>query len=161
MIELEDSWNKYVELSLKEITQVSKSALKKAAGELKKNTQRNLVSDLGDAATSRGKYFDTLVDAVRITKYDNREDSIAVHVMGTRTTGSGTFRLRFFEGGTSGRKTTGRGKDSYSNKDLKPLRFFERAMRSTPVDEIIVRQIDKAVDKINKKKLTYSQAKGR
>lgn len=161
MNELEESWNKYADLTIKEITKVSKSALKKAAATLKANTQCNVVDLLGDAAVSRGRYFDTLVDGVRVTKYNNTEDSIAVHIMGSRSSSSGTFRLRFFEGGTSGRMTTGRGNTPYSNGDITALRFFESAMSSTPVDDIILTQIDKAVEKINNTNLSYSQAKGR
>lgn len=161
MNKLEEQWNKYADLSLKEITKATKSALKKAAATLKANTQRNVLAELGDAATSRGRYFDTLVDGVRITKYNNREDSIAVHIMGSRATGSGTFRLRFFEGGTVGRMTSGRGTEKYPNGDITAHNFFADAIKSTNTDNIIVTQIDKVVEKINKQKISYSQAKGR
>lgn len=152
MSNLEESWNKYADLTIKEINKVTQSSLKRAAAVLKSNTQKKLVELLGDAAVTRGRYFDTLVDAARVTKYDKRADKIAVHIMGTRDSKSGTFRTRFFEGGTNGRKTTGRGKVKYSNGDITALRFFETAVNNTPIDDIIVTQIDKAVEKINTKK---------
>lgn len=161
MIELEESWNKYAELSLKEMTKATRSSLRKAAMALKKETQRNMIAELGDAATSRGRYFDTLLDAVRVSKFDKRNDSIKVHIMGTRDKGSGTFRTRFFEGGTVGRTTTGTGKKKYDNGDITAHKFFENAISSTPTEDIIVVEINKAVDKINQSKISYTQARMR
>lgn len=161
MIELEESWNKYAELSLKEMTKATKTSLRKAAMALKKQAQRNMIAELGDAATSRGKYFDTLIDAIIVSKYNKRDDSIKVHTMGRRSRGSGTFRARFFEGGTVGRQTTGVAGRPYSNKDLPAHKFFESAIYSTPTDDIIEVEINKAVDKINKSKIDYTTARMR
>lgn len=50
-----------------------------------------------------------------------------VHVMGTRSKSSGTFRTRFFEGGTKTRKT----KKGYNRGKIKALNFFSDARSAT------------------------------
>lgn len=147
MNNLEPQFKEFADLTIKEIDKAARTALNKAANTLKKNTQRTLANALPAALTS-GKYPDALVAGVMRSKYDKNNSMVKVHVMGTRTTGSGTFRLRFFEGGTKERIT----KKGYKRGHITALRFFESATNSTDVNGIIEEALNTAIDKINSKK---------
>lgn len=88
-----------LEKSLKEVLKISeraeKAALKSGAGALKKGVRDKLKATKLKVNSKSSKYNDRLIDAVRSTKVKNGE--IKVHILGTRKSGSGTFRLRFFE----------------------------------------------------------------
>ena len=87
-------------LSTKKILGIEKKALRKAANELRKTSRANLRKEL-PKANKKGKYNDTLIDGVRSSVYEVTEGMEAkVHIMGSRKKTSGTFRARFFEGGT-------------------------------------------------------------
>ena len=75
-----------------------KRALTRGAIVLKDRTRQNLQSVLPASSNHNPKYNDTLQDAIRNSKVSI--DHVTVHILGTRNSGSGTFRTRFFEGGT-------------------------------------------------------------
>lgn len=80
---------------LKVMERAEKSALRKGAAVQKKSVKK-AVKDTGLNVTKKNpKYIDRLIDAIRSSKPVN--GSITVHILGTRKTGSGTYRLRFFE----------------------------------------------------------------
>lgn len=82
----------------KEMPNIEKRALYKAAYFLREKLRESLVSSVPKATEHNPKYIDTLVDAVGFSKVDGA--TTIVNAMGTRKKGSGTYRTRFFEDGT-------------------------------------------------------------
>lgn len=89
-------------------TDLYKKALGIIAKEYKETTKNYFKTALPAAARrSQHVYADRLIDAVRISKIKVEGDTVKtkVHIMGTKSSGSCTFRARFFEGGTQERET--------------------------------------------------------
>lgn len=108
-------------------------ALYRGANVLKNQTRENLSSALPASGNPNPKYDDTLQDAIRNSHTEG--DVITVHILGTRASGSGTYRTRFFENGTKDRyQKTYKGvplkKKRFIGR-LKPLRFFSSAIASS------------------------------
>ncbi len=95
-------------------------ALKAGGMVLKKAAQSGFTSS-GISNTPNPKYSDLLSDGIRMTKVDEVEDKLKVHIMGVRSKQSGTFRLRFFENGTRDRY-----QQTYKGQPLKKKRFVGR-----------------------------------
>ena len=127
-------------LSGKDMSKAQKRALSRAGRLLFKQAKQNVASMVPNARTSNPKYSDTLYDGVRIGVQQDSDFRwfVKVHVLGSRSKTSGTFRLRFFEGGTVPRKT----KNAYTDKlgrtypagqnrgQLKAINFFSSAVSS-------------------------------
>ena len=82
---------------------MKKRSLNKAANHLKKDAKKLFKTKLPAATKRNPNYNDRLIDAVRSSKVKEKglgELILKIHVMGNRKKGSGTFRARFFEGGT-------------------------------------------------------------
>lgn len=92
-------------------------ALYHAAYFLRDKIRNELVSKIPKATQKNPRYNDTLVDAVGFTKVDGA--SLTVNAMGTRKTGSGTYRTRFFENDTRDRY-----QKTYKGIKLKKKRFL-------------------------------------
>lgn len=111
-----DFYNQFLGGSL--FREVTAKALKHAALLVKKSTLDALRSDMPEAFDRTGGYYagprhghknghtwrwykDKLSDAVRVGKLKGgfNHQEVKVHVLGTRAKGSGTYRLRFYEGG--------------------------------------------------------------
>lgn len=148
MNEISSQFNKYIDLTTKEIEKATRSALNRAANALKKATERNLAVAL-PASLVKNRYPDTLMGGIMRSKYDKNKSMVKVHIMGTRNSSSGTFRTRFFEGGTKERIT----KKGYKRGHIQALNFFSKATSTTNVDEIIEQQLEKVVNKINASKI--------
>lgn len=114
-----DSVGKSIEEVLKVMSRAEKSALNRGAAVLKKNIKQELQGTDIDLNKPNDKYNDKLIDAIRSSKV--KDGSVVVHIMGTRKSGSGTFRLRFFEGGTKERFAK-----TYNGKPLKKKRALKR-----------------------------------
>lgn len=80
---------------------IEKRALYHAAYYLRDEIRKSFKSKLPKADQRNPRYSDTLVDAIGFTKVDGA--SLNVNAMGTRKSGSGTYRTRFFEAGTKDR----------------------------------------------------------
>ena len=95
------------QLSGKEMAKAQKRALSRAGRLLFKQTKQNVASMVPNSRKPNPKYSDTLYDGVRIGVQQDSDFRwfVKVHVLGSRGKTSGTFRLRFFEGGTVPRKT--------------------------------------------------------
>ena len=81
---------------------VKRRALSKAGNAIKRDARRSFKSKLPKASHKGDKFSDRLIDAIRTSKIKNEgtgELHMKVHAMGSRKSGSGTFRARFFEGG--------------------------------------------------------------
>ena len=108
--------------------------------------------------SSQHGFKDKLIDAVRVSKIKVEGDEIktAVHVLGVRSSGSGTYRARFFEGGTQARETSKEYTDSLGRTykkgkplgRIKALNFFQKAQS---VMSNLTVSLDKVInDLINK-----------
>ena len=116
----------------KEMPNIEKRALYRGAYLLRDKIQQSLISAVPKATQRNPKYNDTLVDAVGFSRVDGA--SLVVNAMGTRKTGSGTFRTRFFEDGTIKRYHKKRNGVRLKKKKyigfIKPTRFFASAVNA-------------------------------
>ena len=148
---LKDEIGDGIDAVSKVMARAESAALRKGAQVLKKNTKSNLTST-GIRIGINPLYIDKLSDGVMSSKV--KEGSIIVHIMGTRKKGSGTFRLRFFEGGTKERyQKTWKGKKLKVPRRLghiKAYGFFNSAVSSSTdevmkaMDEQLTKYIQKA-----------------
>lgn len=135
---IEDTTGRAINEVLKTMSRAESSALRKGANVMKKAV-RDAARKTGVAMTKRSpKYEDCLIDAIRSSKV--KDGSTTVHIMGTNAKDSGTFRTRFFEGGTKVRKQTKiNGKPLAKPRDIgkidaKP--FFNPAISSSEAPAI-------------------------
>ena len=140
------------ELSTKEMRMALRSAIGRVASQLQRATKKQLRMDM-PTATKKGRYSDSLTDAVKRSKIEETkrgEINAKVHIMGSRRTGSGTFRTRFFEKGTAPRRTS----KGYNRGSIKALHFFASAQSAfyAEYDRILSDEIQKAINKINSKR---------
>ena len=130
------------------------AALYSGASVLKEQTKTNLTTMLPASTRQNPKYTDTLLDAIRNTHSEG--DVVTVHILGSRASGSGTYRTRFFEKGTK------QGTRYQKTRNGKPLRkkkfvgqppalhFFSSAVESSEprvihaMEEIINNMMDEA-----------------
>ena len=130
--------SKINQLQTNDLYKIERAALRKSARILYDNTKINLLSSVPKPTQSNPKYTDTLVDAVRMAVHQDNTNNFyfVVHIMGTRKSGSGTFRTKFFEGGTAPRHTKAPYKDrlgrtypaGLNRGSLKPTNFFATAI---------------------------------
>lgn len=151
-------------LSGKEMMKAQKRSLSRAGRLLYKQTRRNVSTLVPKPRVPNPKYSDTLYDAVRMGVYEdsNFKWFLKVHILGSRKKTSGTFRLRFFEGGTVPRKT----KNTYTDRlgrtypagqnrgRLNPRNFFSAAIstKQNEVIEAIQTNIIEEIEKISNSK---------
>lgn len=147
-------------LSGKEMVKAQKRALSRAGRLLFKQAKQNVASMVPNSRKPNPKYSDTLYDGVRISVQQDSDFRwfVKVHVLGSRGKTSGTFRLRFFEGGTVPRKT----KNSYTDKlgrtypagqnrgQLRAINFFSSAVtaKQSEVIEAIETNLLEEIQKI-------------
>lgn len=116
----------------KEMPNIEKRALYRAAYFLRDKIRESLISAVPKATQKNPKYIDTLVDAVGFSRVDGA--STVINAMGTRKTGSGTYRTRFFEEGTVKRYHKKRNGVRLKKKKyigfIKPTRFFASAVNA-------------------------------
>lgn len=112
-----------------DIDRIEKRVLRKGLNEIRKTAKSNLRKALPNATKRSPYYDDTLMSGVMQSITQEGHEIIGkVHVMGTRRSASGTFRLRFFEGGTVDRVKKSTGK---STGKIEPLNFFNNAVSSS------------------------------
>lgn len=147
-----------------EMTKAQKRALSRAGRLLYKQTQQNVNSTVPKAKVRNPKYSDTLYDGVRMSVQQDSDFRwfLKVHILGTRKKTSGTFRLRFFEGGTVPRKTKSGYTDSLGRAypaglnrgQLKSYNFFSTAISSKQNEliEAIGENLIEEIEKISENK---------
>ena len=165
---VEEVFNAFCDLTQKEMNSAVRKALRAGAKQLQSTTKANAVSGIKNRDNTHwydGKiiiYNDKIEDAVMISKIEGdfgSEMSQKVHVMGTRKSGSGTYRFRFLEKGTKERTArTYRGKPLRKPRKTGSIRgrwFFKNAQSTVfpNLPNIYVAEIDKAIQKINSTKL--------
>lgn len=132
-------------------TDLYKKALGTIAADYKK-TVKNYFQTAMPVATrpSQSGYKDKLIDAVRVSKVQSTGDEVTtkVHIMGVRSSGSGTFRARFFEGGTKERQS----KSGKKLGKIEALNFFQKAENSmqnltVSLDQVLTNLINKNAPK--------------
>lgn len=140
-------------------TDLYSKALGTVARDYKETTKDYFKQSMPSASRSSQHGFkDKLIDAVRVSKIKVEGDEIktAVHVLGVRSSGSGTYRARFFEGGTQPRETSKEYTDSLGRTykkgkplgRIKALNFFQKAQS---VMSNLAVSLDKVInDLINK-----------
>ena len=148
-------------LSGKDMVKAQKRALSRAGRLLYRQTQQNVSSLVPNAKSSSTKYSDTLYDGVRMSVNQDSDFRwfLKVHIMGSRSKSSGTFRLRFFEGGTVPRKTKNAYTDSLGRTypagqnrgQLKAHNFFSAAISSkqSEVIDAIQQNLLEEIEKIS------------
>ena len=136
------------------IAKAKKSGLRVAAKTILSSVQQMLTStDINGVQNINPKYSDSLYDAIRMTKIQDDGELIKVHIMGSRKSGSGTYRLRFFEGETQERYAK-----TYKGKPLKKPRrlgkiggyhFFEAGVEvaKDAAEQKMIMQIKKIISK--------------
>lgn len=139
----------------KEMPNIERRALYRAAYFLRSKIRESLVSSVHKATQKNPKYSDTLVDAVGFSKVDGA--TTIVNAMGTRKKGSGTYRTRFFEDGTRERfikKIHGvRLKKKKFIGRIKPTNFFKSAVQANEnaavqlMEDVIGEYVEKAFNK--------------
>ena len=139
----------------KEMPNIEKRALYKAAYFLREKIQQSLISAVPKATQKNPKYIDTLVDAVGFSRVDGA--STTINAMGTRKTGSGTYRTRFFEEGTVKRYHKKRNGIKLKKKKyiglIKPTHFFSSAVNANKdaavklMEDVLTEYVDTAFKK--------------
>lgn len=139
----------------KEMPNIEKRALYKAAYFLRDKIRQSLISAVPKATQKNPKYNDTLVDAVGFSRVDGA--STTINAMGNRKTGSGTFRTRFFEEGTVKRYHKKRNGIRLKKKKfigrIKPTKFFTSAVQANRnaavkmMEDVITEYVDTAFNK--------------
>lgn len=142
---------------------VKRRTLQKTGNKIKRDARATLKQRLPAATKKSAKYTDRLVDAIRSSKIKNEglgELRLKIHTLGSRKPGSGSFRTRFFEGGTKERiqkpyvDSLGR---KYQNVRrigrIKALNFFSDTLHNQNVYEnTIIRDLELEIAKLTTKK---------
>lgn len=171
--DIEQMYSKFVTLTQTQMTSALKRGLRAGAKALQAQTRQNLTGTIHTRNNPHwydGKrvfYNDEIEDAVRIGKikgggYGGNADDLeaTVHIMGTRASGSGSYRARFLEMGTKERFAKhyrDRKHQLKTYKKPKKLgringRWYFKAAQSTvlpTIESIYIKEIDKAINKIN------------
>lgn len=153
--------NKLTEIAPKEIDKAIRKGMRKGLQTHRKQVIQNLKTSLPKAVKRNPMYNDRLVDAVKIRAKNDRDAESGViigkiHVMGTQKKGSGTYRTRFFEGGTKDRyQKTYKGrplkKKRYIGK-IGPLGFFQSGAANVQgtVSSEISKELISTIDRLNR-----------
>lgn len=160
--DIEQVFERFADLTQKEMNKAVRKAISDAAKELVKDTKTNLRSSIVKRGRSKGLYNDKIEDAVmrsKITGDFGEEIEGKVHIMGTQKKYSGTYRARFLEKGTKDRFQKyihGKPlkKPKYTGK-VQAKWFFRRANDSlvSKIERIYTNSLNAAIDKINNSKV--------
>lgn len=126
-----------------DIDKVLKSSMRAGVKLLAEKAKEILRRKLPNAFVKGNKYSDTMAEGVRygVHKYENVG---VTHILGKRSKGSGTFRLRFFEKGS---KHVGKNDKTWQNSPA--LHFFKEAKEnSTQVENAITQKFTQEMDKM-------------
>lgn len=146
-------YDSFLSMNKKELKKAITAGIRKGLNLIRTAGRASLRSLMGKAATHHNpKFNDTLVQGVRSTKVVDRGQGPYGYttITSNRKTGSGSYRLIFFEGGTVQRYT----RKGYNRGSIKALFFFGQAVNNTEgkVQETIDKGITDAVNKINSAK---------
>lgn len=155
---VEDTLGRSIEEVTKTMERAEKSALKRGASTLRTDVKKAIRKSDFNSTSRNPKYTDRLIDGVRSGKVRNH--AIVTHIMGTSETGSGTYRLRFFEGGTRDRiQKTRNGvplKEPINLGHITAYNFFNSTLATdeskilSAMDEQLTKYIERAWNNKNK-----------
>lgn len=136
----------------KRIMSAARHGVSEAIDAIKEKTKQNVSSSNFNGATSAGRtlrgrtYTTPLIEGVQAYMWQNTATGF-VHIMGTPRNDDGTWRLRFFEGGTKQRRS----KKGNNYGSLKPAVFFANAITSAEPNAVSMIQssIQSAIDELN------------
>lgn len=163
---VEEVFDNFSKLATEDMRKSVKVAIARGAKVLQEQTKANLAGKIrtrGHKHWRDGKvieYNDTIDEGVRRTRvYENYDGDYEakVHVLGTRDSESGTYRLRFLEAGTKDRiQTQRKGKKLKKSIDLRSIpgyRFFQAAKGEVlpEIKQIYLEEINKSIQRINSK----------
>ena len=147
-------------LTVDEMHKALRKGVSKALNKIKKDAQSNLSANYNGVNTLNPKYNDTLIEGIRVTKIKTDEHGIIEGVVRAHSNGkhgSGSYRLHFLEKGTKDRYVTSMNgkplrKKAYRGR-IVARQFFKPAVDETVAvwADIIDEEVQKAVNKINKK----------
>lgn len=103
-------------------------ALRVGANIVKKHIRNALKATGLKVTSSSGQYKDRLIDAIRSSRPNDGE--IKVHILGTASKRSGTYRLRFFEYATKRYNRKGLKKPRYVGTLARFNGFFQQGWNS-------------------------------
>ena len=128
------------------ILQAARHGVSNAINALIDKTKQNVSGAYFRSSTSQ-HYSVPLIEGVRGYLYRGVPTGF-VDILGNRQSNDGTWRLRFFEGGTKERKNKSNG---HSYGRLKPARFFApvAGMAQTEAVNKIKESISNAIDELN------------
>lgn len=137
----------------KRIMSAARHGVSEAIDAIKEKTKSNVRSSNFNGITSSGRtlrgrtYTTPLIEGVQAYMWQGVPTGF-VHIMGTPRVDDGTWRLRFFEGGTRMRRS----KNGRSYGRIKGNWFFSNAYSSIGSDAttMIQESIQSAIDEINK-----------
>ena len=137
----------------KRIMSAARHGVSEAIDAIKEKTKSNVRSSNFNGITSSGRtlrgrtYTTPLIEGVQAYMWQGVPTGF-VHIMGTPRVDDGTWRLRFFEGGTRIRRS----KNGRTYGMIKGNWFFSNAYSSIGSDAITMIQnsIQSAIDEINK-----------
>lgn len=137
----------------KRIMSAARHGVSEAIDAIKEKTKSNVRSSNFNGTTSAGRtlrgrtYTTPLIEGVQAYMWQGVPTGF-VHIMGTPRVDDGTWRLRFFEGGTRTRMS----KNGRTYGSIKGNWFFSNAYSSIGSDAttMIQRSIQSAIDEINK-----------
>lgn len=135
------------------IMSAARHGVSEAINAIKERTKQNVSSSWFNGTTSAGRtmrgrtYSVPLVEGVNAYMWKGQATGF-VDIMGSRGYDDGTWRLRFFNGGTRNRRS----KNGRSYGSIRPSWFFANAISSAESDatSMIQSSIQSAIDEINK-----------
>lgn len=145
--QLKNYFGEVFNLTETRIMQAARHGVSNALNLIKDKTKSNISSSYFRSATSQ-HYPVGLIQGVKAYLYQG-EPTGFVDILGNTRTNDGTWRLRFFEGGTKQRKS----KNGRSYGALRGAYFFSNAYASIGSDAYatIQQAVNEAVDEINSK----------
>ncbi|MBD5386330.1 hypothetical protein HDR70_00330 [bacterium] len=133
-----------------ELMQAQADVLLEVSKNIKNDTLSNIRGLFKHSNSSR--YNDNIEDGVRVIKFKRYSDNTVetgAHILGVRDRRSGTFRLRFFEGGTVQRQT----KKNKNRGSIQARNFFKQATdKNIPtIEAMLNKKYNDVINEYNRK----------
>ena len=151
---MDEVYEKFIKLNVREMGRALKTGVRKGLLLIRNKARQRFRALFPSGTKQNPLYRDKLIDGIRATKVqDDKKDGVKGFVLITsnRRPGSGSYRLVFLEGGTVQRFT----RKGYNRGSIAASYFFTTTVDSNQgrYGETVLRELDKAVDKINQANL--------
>jgi len=141
--QLKNYFGELFDLTNERILSATRHGVSNAVNAIIRQTESNISSSWFDGDSTKS-FSVPLKEGVRGYLYKGEATGVAT-IMGDTIHNDGTWRLRFFEGGTDPRPSK-HGKDYGS---IRATHFFANAIKSTDSFEIIKKAVEQEIEKIN------------